>query len=82
MAKRKYGNKGVLAMGNNGGGSIMEADWSKPCGLPMGSISRDLGNNMYMPLDNVNIKDMYQGVEKSMREDAAEIKKRVDPKNW
>lgn len=84
MAKRKYsgGNKGVLAQVYNRGGSIMQADWSMPCGLPMGSHSKDLGNNMYQPLNNVDVKDMYLGVQKSMGEDSMEIRKRVDPKNW
>ncbi len=93
MAKRKYSAemargegrnplKGHVMHPNNRGAAPMEEDMSRPCGLPMGAIQRDLGNGEYFSMNSVRVGDLFEQVDKNMREDAANIKSMTKPTNW
>lgn len=98
MAKRKYGMRGMvrnemdagMTQGrpmhvmntNNGNRGPIQEDFSRPCGLPYGAIQRDLGNGAYFSMNGHRVGDLYEQVDKNMREDAAAIKSLTKPTNW
>jgi hypothetical protein len=67
---------------NNRGRGPVSEDWSKPCGLPYGPISRDIGNGAYFSMNAYRVGDLYEQVDKNMREDSAGIKSLTKPTNW
>jgi hypothetical protein len=76
-------NKRMRIMNTNNGnmGPIRE-DFSRPCGLPYGAIQRDLGNGDYYSMNGYRVGDLYEQVDKTMREDAAALKSITKPANW
>lgn len=67
---------------NNGGRGPINEDFRNPCGLPYGAIQRDLGNGTYFSMNGFRVGDLYEQVDKNMREDAAAIKTITKPTNW
>jgi hypothetical protein len=68
---------------NNGMNSgILKEDMSRPCGLPMGAIQKDMGNGAYFSMNGYRVGDLYEQVDKSMREDSAAVKTLTKPHNW
>lgn len=67
---------------NNGNMGAVREDFSKPCGIPYGAIQRDLGNGAYYSMNGYRVGDLYEQVDKSMRQDAAAIKSITKPTNW
>ncbi len=67
---------------NNGNMGPVREDFSKPCGIPYGAIQRDLGNGDYYSMNGYRVGDLYEQVDKTMREDAAAIKSITKPTNW
>lgn len=85
MAKRKYEGeyKTRRMMPNNGmKNDLIHEDMSKPCGLPMGALQRDLGNGEYFSMNAHRVGDLYEQVDKTMREDAKAISTITKPTNW
>lgn len=86
MAKRHHEGGGRLKTNvmhpNNRGASPISEDMSRPCGLPMGAIQRDLGNGEYFSMNAYRVGDLYEQVDKNMREDASDFKSMVKPTNW
>jgi hypothetical protein len=67
---------------NNGNMGPIREDFSRPCGIPYGAISRDLGNGNYYSMNAYRAGDLYEQVDATMREDAAAIKSITKPTNW
>ena len=67
---------------NNGDRGPIREDLSRPCGLPYGAIQRDLGNGDYYSMNGYRVGDLYEQVDKTMREDAAALKSITRPTNW
>lgn len=67
---------------NNGNMGPVREDFSRPCGLPYGAIQRDLGNGDYYSMNGYRVGDLYEQVDKTMREDAAALKSITKPSNW
>lgn len=67
---------------NNGNMGPVREDFSKPCGIPYGAIQRDLGNGDYYSMNGYRVGDLYEQVDKSMRQDAAALKSITKPTNW
>lgn len=67
---------------NNGGRGPVSEDFSRPCGLPYGAIQRDLGIGDYYSMNGYRVGDLYEQVDKTMREDAAALKAITKPTNW
>jgi len=67
---------------NNGNMGPIREDFNRPCGLPYGAIQRDLGNGDYYSMNSYRVGDLYEQVDKSMRQDAAAIKSITKPTNW
>ena len=94
MAKRKYSGKtetiheefkshGRFMKPNNGMTSNMiHEDMSRPCGLPMGALQKDMGDGSYFSMNAYRVGDLYEQVDKNMREDAAAVKTLTKPTNW
>jgi len=62
-------------------GMLLKEDFSKPCGVPYGAISRDLSQAPMM--DKVGrAEDLYYLVNKTMEEDAANMRSMTKPTNW
>lgn len=76
-------NKKMRIMNTNNGnmGPIRE-DFNRPCGVPYGAIQRDLGNGDYYSMNGYRVGDLYEQVDKNMREDAAALKSLTKPTNW
>jgi hypothetical protein len=67
---------------NNRDRGIISEDFKNPCGLPYGAIQRNLGNGEYFSMNAHRIGDLYEQVEKTMREDASAISTLTRPTNW
>lgn len=67
---------------NNGNMGPIREDFNRPCGLPYGAIQRDLGNGDYYSMNGFRVGDLYEQVDKTMREDAAALKSITKPSNW
>lgn len=67
---------------NNGNMGPVREDFSRPCGLPYGAIQRDLGIGDYYSMNGYRVGDLYEQVDKTMREDAAGLKSMTRPTNW
>lgn len=67
---------------NNGGRGPVSEDFRNPCGLPYGAIQRDLGNGDYYSMNGYRVGDLYEQVDKTMREDAAALRTITKPTNW
>lgn len=81
-AGESQGRPRHVMMPNNGGRGPITEDFSKPCGIPYGPISRDLGNGAYFSMNAHRVGDLYEQVDKNMREDAEAIKTLTKPTNW
>lgn len=80
MAKRYY--EGRKMMPNNGGrGAVIREDMSRPCGLPMGAIQRDVDDSGFR-YDNRGVSDLFELVNKTIRQDAEGVRSLTDPKNY
>lgn len=76
-------HRGMRVMNtNNGNRGPVHEDFSRPCGLPYGAIQRDLGNGDYYSMNGYRVGDLYEQVDKNMREDAAGLKSMTKPTNW
>lgn len=71
-----------IMMTNNGNMGPIREDFNRPCGLPYGAIQRDLGNGDYYSMNGYRVGDLYEQVDKSMRQDADAIKSITRPTNW
>ena len=67
---------------NNGNMGPVREDFSKPCGLPYGAISHDLGNGDYYSMNAYRVGDLYEQVDAAMRQDADGIHSMTKPTNW
>lgn len=67
---------------NNGGRGPVSEDFRNPCGLPYGAIQRDLGEGDYYSMNGYRVGDLYEQVDKTMREDAAALRTITKPTNW
>lgn len=67
---------------NRNSGQILREDMSRPCGLPGGAIQKDLGNGAYFSMNGYRVGDLFEQVDKNMREDSAAIKSITKPTNW
>ena len=82
-ATEEGGYKTRRMMSNNrNSGQILREDMSRPCGLPMGAIQKDLGNGAYFSMNGYRVGDLFEQVDKDMREDSAAIKSITKPTNW
>jgi hypothetical protein len=67
---------------NNGDMGMIREDFNRPCGIPYGALTRDLGNGAYFSMNAFRAGDLYEQVDKNMREDSAAIKSLTKPTNW
>lgn len=82
MSKAESGRPSHVMNTNNGNMGAVKEDWSKPCGIPYGAISRDLGNGDYYSMNSVHIGDLYDQVEKNLKSDSEGVKRQTRPTNW
>jgi hypothetical protein len=80
MAKRYYASDGPIKTKNNA--ALFREKPSEPCGLPFGSHSVMLDAPMRGMMNSVKVYDLYEGVEKGMKEDAAATRSLTKPHNW
>ena len=73
---------GRVMVPNNGRRAPIMEDFSRPCGLPYGAIQRDVGNGAYFSMNAHRIGDLFEQVDKNMRDDAREINAITKPTNW
>lgn len=66
---------------NKGRGPVSE-DWSRPCGIPYGAISRDVGQGYNSAVMSARVVDNFEGVNRNMTEDMHAMRSLVDPVNW
>ena len=87
MAKRHHSamghnpKKGHVMEPNDRGAKHWE-EMSRPCGLPMGAHQQEMGNGEYFSMNAYRVGDLFEQVDKSMREDSAAIKSMTKPTNW
>lgn len=67
---------------NRNSRALIHEDMSRPCGLPMGAHQRDIGDGSYFSMNAFRVGDLFEQVDKTMREDAAAIKSITKPTNW
>lgn len=75
MAKKYFDTNSKEAM-RQGGGMIQDAR-NKPCNLPTEVMDKPWGQGSYGMGDN--IEDLYMGVSKQLREDAADLRREMSP---
>jgi hypothetical protein len=75
-------DKRRIMQANNGRMAPITEDFSKPCGIPYGAISRDVGNGDYYSMNAYRVGDLFEQVDATMRQDAAAIKSITKPTNW
>jgi hypothetical protein len=80
MAKRFYTTNGPIRTKNNAG--IVKEAMNEPCGLPFGSRSVVLDAPMRGNMNSVKVNDLYEGVEKMMKEDASAARSMTKPHSW
>ena len=80
MAKRYYAASGPIKTKNNA--ALFRESPSEPCGLPFGSHSVTLDSAMRGEMNSVKVYDLYEGVNRGMKEDAAAVKSLTKPHNW
>lgn len=86
------GGKGEMSVGmhkparvempNNRGRGLISEDWSKPCGIPYGAHSRDVNYGYYSATDPYRVGDLFEQVDKNMREDTMAMREQIVPHNW
>ena len=76
MAKRHYIST------NNGNKGLMREAMGEPCGLPMGAHVKDVGNGDYFSMNAYRVGDLFEQVDRNMREDSANMKSQTKPTNW
>ncbi len=65
------------------GPALFTEDFSKPCGLPFGTHSVELGKSAgYGVMDSVKPDDLYKGVQKNLKEDSNGVRSLTKPHNW
>lgn len=81
MAKRYYRAEGPVRTKNDA--ALVRENPSEPCGLPFGSRSVVLESAAKMgDMNSVKTYDLYEGVNKGMKEDAKNLRSLVKPHNW
>jgi len=82
MAKNRYYRaNGPVKV--HSGPALFTEDPSKPCGLPFGSHSVELGRSAdYDVMNAVKTNDLYKGVQEKQVEDSRGVKSLTKPHNW
>lgn len=81
-ARMDLNHKMRIMQTNNGNMGPIREDFNRPCGVPYGAISRDLGNGAYYSMNAFRVGDLYEQVDETMRQDADAIKSMTKPTNW
>lgn len=84
MAKERgrfYRAMGPVKTHNNE--ALFREDFSKPCGLPFGTHSIELGKSAgYGVMDSVKPDDLYKGVQESLKSDHNGVRSLTKPHSW
>ena len=81
-ARMNLGGSRRIMMTNNRGKAPISEDFNEPCGIPYGAIQRDMGNGAYYSMNGFRVGDLYEQVDKNMREDSSALKAITKPPNW
>ena len=71
-----------VEMANNRGRGLISEDWSRPCGIPYGAISKDINYGYHSATDPYHVGDLFEQVDKNMREDTMAMREQIVPHNW
>ena len=71
-----------VEMAYDKGRGLVSEDWSKPCGIPYGTISRDINYGYHSATDPYHVGDLFEQVDKNMREDTMAMREQIVPHNW
>jgi len=77
---RYYAANGPIKTKNNA--ALFREKESEPCGLPYGSHSVVLETAMKGEMNSVKVYDLYEGVNREMKEDAKNVRSLTKPHNW
>ncbi len=79
MAKRYHSHM----MPNDGGrAALVKEEMGNPCGLPMGAIQRVAESESSMSYSASKVDDLFGLVNKTLKEDASDMRSLTKPRNF